>query len=125
MKALSIRQPWAWLIVNGYKTVENRPRSTEYRGQILLHASKTLDKDGYEYCSSILNIPTVDMFSRMSGGFVGLANIVDCVTSSQSPWFTGPVGWVMSDPQSIDFIPYRGQLGLFTVPDDILEGTKT
>ena len=40
MKALSIRQPWAWLIVNGYKDIENRTWSTDFRGRIYLHAGK-------------------------------------------------------------------------------------
>ena len=31
--ALSIRQPWAWLIVNGYKDIENRDWKTHYRGR--------------------------------------------------------------------------------------------
>jgi len=43
MKAILIRQPWAWLIVHGYKDVENRTWSTKYRGPILIHAGKTLD----------------------------------------------------------------------------------
>ncbi len=37
MKALSVRQPWAWLIVNGYKDVENRDWNTKLRGQIWIH----------------------------------------------------------------------------------------
>ncbi|WP_245839042.1 ASCH domain-containing protein [Yersinia kristensenii] len=39
MKALSIRQPWAWLIVNGYKDIENRTWNTKCRGPVLIHAS--------------------------------------------------------------------------------------
>lgn len=37
MKALSVRQPWAWLIVNGYKDIENRDWSTQQRGRIWIH----------------------------------------------------------------------------------------
>ncbi len=37
---LSIRQPWAWLIVNGYKDIENRTWSTRFRGKVLIHAGK-------------------------------------------------------------------------------------
>src|SRR5690606_6676859 len=54
MKALSIRQPWAWLIVNADrypdpKLIENRTWSTKIRGQILIHAGQTFDQDGYNY----------------------------------------------------------------------------
>ena len=41
MKAISIKQPWAWLIISGYKTVENRKWYTAHRGDILIHASKS------------------------------------------------------------------------------------
>jgi len=39
MKALSVRQPWAWLIVNAYKDIENRDWATKLRGRIWIHAS--------------------------------------------------------------------------------------
>lgn len=38
LKAISIRQPWAWLIVNGYKDVENRIWFANLRGRVLIHA---------------------------------------------------------------------------------------
>ncbi len=37
MKALSVRQPWGWLIVNGYKDIENRDWNTKLRGRIWIH----------------------------------------------------------------------------------------
>ena len=43
MKALSIRQPWAWLIVAGYKDVENRTWATDFRGRIYVHAGQRYD----------------------------------------------------------------------------------
>ena len=42
MKALSIRQPWAWLIVNGYKDIENRTWSTDFRGRVYVHAGRKI-----------------------------------------------------------------------------------
>ncbi|MCU1592441.1 MAG: 8, gp08 [Frankiales bacterium] len=38
MKALTVRQPWAWAIATGAKTVENRTRGTAYRGPLAIHA---------------------------------------------------------------------------------------
>jgi hypothetical protein len=49
MKALSIQQPWAWLIVNGYKDIENRSWFTKGRGKFLLHAGKKLDKESLQF----------------------------------------------------------------------------
>jgi hypothetical protein len=42
MRTLSIRQPWAWLIVNGHKPVENRDWATSFRGPVLIHAGLTM-----------------------------------------------------------------------------------
>lgn len=44
MRAISIMQPWAWLIVNGHKSIENRSWRCHVRGPILIHAGKKLDK---------------------------------------------------------------------------------
>jgi hypothetical protein len=46
--ALSIRQPWLWAILRAGKRVENRKWRTDYRGPILLHASKGCTKEEYE-----------------------------------------------------------------------------
>ena len=45
MKVLTIKQPWASLIVNGHKKYEFRSWKTKYRGKILIHAGKSLEKD--------------------------------------------------------------------------------
>lgn len=45
LKILSVKQPWATLIVTGHKKLETRSWSTEYRGQILIHASKKMDRE--------------------------------------------------------------------------------
>lgn len=44
LKALTIRQPWAWLVVNGYRDIENPKWATHHRGPLLIHAgSSTAD----------------------------------------------------------------------------------
>ena len=48
MKALSIRQPWATLILHGQKDIENRSWATRQRGQVLIHASKGMTRDEWE-----------------------------------------------------------------------------
>ena len=54
MKALSIRQPWAWLIVNGYKDIENRNWRTNFRGRVYVHAGKRPDWESLEYIEGIM-----------------------------------------------------------------------
>src|SRR5436189_5084024 len=69
MKALSVRQPWAWLIVNGYKDIENRDWATKRRGRIWIHAGlHKVTKPEYEQfledCrfNRIRNPPGIDEF---------------------------------------------------------------
>lgn len=44
MKVLTIKQPWATLIAEGLKEYEFRTWSTKYRGDILIHAGKSIDR---------------------------------------------------------------------------------
>ena len=48
LPALSIRQPWAWMILNAGKDIENRSWQTDYRGRFLIHAAKGMTQDEYE-----------------------------------------------------------------------------
>jgi len=127
MKALSIRQPWAWMILNAGKNIENRHWPTSVRGRILIHAGKGMTRNEYDdACNSFqirlrdsgLAIPSFETVAR--GGIVGSVEIVDCVTESESPWFFGRYGFVLRDPRPIPFKPWRGQLGFFDVQMDSL-----
>ncbi len=116
MKALSIKQPWAWLIVHGYKPVENRNWGTPFRGPLLIHASKTFDDDGYDWVRAVfLDVPLPDRSAFERGGIVGSARMIDCVTRFDSPWFFGQYGFIMQDATPCAFVPVRGQLGFFDV----------
>lgn len=124
MKALSIRQPWAWLIVNGYKDIENREWKTNFRGRFLVHAGWIFDQAGYEKIQSAteIRIPEPDEFDR--GGIVEAVDIIDCVTESDSPWFEGKYGFVLKNPAVLPFVQLRGQKGFFDVKDDFLQDSS-
>lgn len=126
MKALSIRQPWAWAILLAGKDVENRSWSTPVRGRVLIHASAHLrTREFDEDCSFITRIsgePVLSHYYMRFGGIVGSVEIVDCVVTSASPWFFGPWGFVLRDPRPLPFVPLRGQLGFFDVPDELVRG---
>ena len=47
MKVITIKQPWASLIVSGLKNIENRTWKTNFRGRVLIHAAKTPVKEGW------------------------------------------------------------------------------
>jgi hypothetical protein len=111
VRCLSVRQPWASLIVAGIKDVENRTWSTPHRGAILIHASQRPDLDA----DTRGRFTRAEIAALPRGGVVGLVTLVDCVTTSSSPWFDGPVGWLLRDAQTLPFYPCRGSLSLFDV----------
>lgn len=138
MKALSIKQPWCSLILHGGKDVENRKWATKHRGTILIHASKAMKRaewlDALTFASPMIYKKKFDAAARdglfsfeaqQRGGIVGAVDIVDCVTSSDSLWYMGAVGFVLANPRPLPFTPYLGKLGFFDVPDEIVAGLDT
>ena len=123
MPALSIRQPWAWLIVNGFKDVENREWHTPFRGRMLVHAGKQMTRPECERVAGQLatqgllppTFPPYESLRTHCGGIVGQARITDCVEQLDSPWFVGPYGFVLADAQPAPFWPVNGKLGFFDV----------
>lgn len=124
VRLLSIRQPWAWAIVQGGKDVENRSYPTRYRGTVLIHASKGCTRAEYEEaCESIAEIahltpPPLTGIER--GGIIGKAVIGACVANHPSPWFFGPWGFVLTDVQPVLFKPFKGGLGLVKMQASVL-----
>jgi len=126
---ISILQPYAWLIVHGHKDIENRAWSTPFRGRILIHAGKTYSRRTHDaYAAEMAEDFGLDLprFEDMPlGGIVGSATIVDCVREHASRWkVLGSWGFVLTDQRVHPFVPYRGQLGVFRVPDSVLAGDR-
>ena len=110
MKCISIKQPWAWLIVSGYKDIENRSWPTRFRGLVLIHAGNKHDGSPNEW-----DWPDIQRPDHLDyGGIVGEAKIVDCVRSHPSQWFDGEYGFVIRNARPLPFRACRGQLGFFT-----------
>lgn len=120
MKTLSIRQPWAWLIINGGKDIENRSWLTKYRGRLLVHASKGMTKLEYAFAASFaksigVTVPPAAELQR--GGVVGCVEVVDSVEQHSSPWYMpGNKAMVLRDPRALPFFSINGRLGLFDCP---------
>ncbi len=111
MKVLSIQQPWAWAILYAGKDIENRTWNTNVTGRILIHAGKKMDREGLDFLTSRGIVITEETFLR--GGIVGSVSIDGCVQNSDSKWFFGPYGFVLSNPEILPFKPCRGHLGFF------------
>lgn len=130
MKALSIRQPWASLIVLGLKDIENRTWATRQRGTVLVHASKGMTRTehedaidfalnaipqmkGHAFAGKTLGELGFAFDALPRGGIIGSVVIVDCVTYSESPWYVGEYGFVLRNPKPLPFTPLKGALGFF------------
>lgn len=127
--ALSVRQPWAWAIIFGGKDVENRSwqavnHGLTRRGRIALHASSGMTREEYVGAAAFMDEIGVKCPAAIAlprGGIVGSVEIVDVVKDSLSPWFFGPRGLVMANPEPCDFIPAKGALGFFNWRDRLTD----
>lgn len=126
MKALSFRQPWAELILQGRKTMDLRTYNTHYRGGLAVHASQTVEAEMCrEHGLSSNNLDT--------GGVVGTVELLDVIPLDEVAynkhldahlagrrWREGLYGWVLAHPQRLpEFIPARGRTNLFNIDLDL------
>lgn len=142
---LSVRQPWAWLIirpdltnpveraaayaVGEIKDIENRdwriPSTMTLPQRVLVHASKGVTKDEWRdawdwvrhVCPAAWEAGKRNILlgTIPRGGIVGSVEIVDCVARSDSRWFCGEYGFVLRDAQPLPFYPCKGQLKFFKI----------
>lgn len=133
MRAISIRQPWAWLIIHAGKDIENRDWSTNFRGRVLVHAAKGMTRAEWEDGIDTAQHAGVSLDVLRNGckfdqlkrsGIIGAVDIVDCVQDSESPWFFGKHGFVLRNPAPVPFTPWKGQLGFFDVPLSAIEAAS-
>jgi len=111
MKVLSVREPWASLIIEGKKPIELRTWKTRYRGRIMIHRS---GKDG---------------------GIVGMAELVDIFEikskdqfhslrdkhKAPHAFYKGKIyAWVLKNAKPMKFLPCKGRLGLWALPEDMV-----
>jgi hypothetical protein len=129
MKALSIRQPWAELILQGRKTIELRTWQTSHRGLLAIHASQTVSD---EPCDAY----NLDPAGLPRGALVGTVILADIISLDEHSWealrgghlssgaFTEPIfGWRLENPQRLPQpIPMVGRMSLFHVPDEAALG---
>jgi len=130
MKVLTIREPWASLIVNGYKEYEFRSWKTNYRGKILIHAGLKLDtKDIKRFKKYNLEY--------QKGVIIGEADLVDCILVDRKfkrnlrkinpivykrSNYDETYAWKLENIKKYDkVIPATGRLGLWNYYGDVIE----
>lgn len=127
--ALSVKQPWAALLVAGIKAVEIRTWPTKRRGRVLIHASKAADTrpEGWE----LVTTPELRELAALRGGMIGEGELVECVRYATAEafaaataghrnapeWFrpAGLYGFVFQNLRPIAYHAYPGKTMFFTV----------
>ncbi|MGE3805406.1 MAG: ASCH domain-containing protein [Gemmataceae bacterium] len=128
---LSIKQPWATLLVHGLKTIEVRSWATRRRGNVLVHAARLPDRrpQGWEKLPKRLRGE-----ANQVGGIVGAGNLVDCKSYrdrrsfgadrrrhhlNDPDWFEEPglFGFVFEDLNVRPFCPCIGAVRFFTIEE--------
>lgn len=111
MKALTVRQPWASLIIEGHKDVENRSWPTGYRGDLFIHAAGAKVDEATEDIWGLL-----DSYAPL-GVILGVVDLVDCRRDHPSGWATADAWhWVLQNPRPCRPLPAKGNSGLWTPP---------
>lgn len=135
IKALSLKQPYAWLIANGYLLVDDRTWSTGFRGRILIHASKGIYETYYDFLVNNTDIPLPSKDKLGYGGIVGIAKLVLCaraeeipttLTREQRAHFSGVphdgFGFLFEGAKPLPLMPCPGKLGIFEIDMDAMLG---
>jgi hypothetical protein len=128
--ALSLKQPWATLLVHGLKSIEVRRWSTPRRGRVLIHAARIPDNrpEAWRHVPRELREQ-----AEVVQGIIGSAEIVDCLVYrspeafvadaalhlNDAAWFQPPVlyGFRFTDPKPLPFRKYLGWMRFFPVDE--------
>lgn len=127
MKVISIKEPFASLIMLGIKKIETRSWKTNYRGEIYIHASLSNSKIDEERKEKLFKLlPSNYKFNN--GYIICKANLIDCIYMDESyikkikkdkinflcgHFEVGRYAWVLDNIEIIDKIPAKGKLGIW------------
>lgn len=117
MKALSVKDPWAWLICSNIKDVENRTWKTNYQGRIYIHVPAVMDRNW----TDIYPVQAVYLIPRFRNkgvysAIIGEVSIIDCIKNSDSIWAQDKCWhWLLKDAVLYDepILNVKGKLGLW------------
>ena len=124
MKVLTIREPWASLIINDYKKYEFRSWKTNYRGKILIHTSQKIEKE-------MLSRFKDYKLNCIGGSIIGEAELTDCILVDENfnqnlrkidnivygrSNHVEKYAWKLENVKKYDEpIPMKGKLGLWNI----------
>ncbi|PYT71662.1 MAG: hypothetical protein DMG39_12435 [Acidobacteria bacterium] len=124
MKALTIRQPWAELILRGRKPFELRTWRTKYRGPLVIHAAAKVDA----WDARHFGLNPEKLITSAFVGFVILSDVRPYTREDARllkkrragyGWFPHNLSWVLKKPRRMSPVKAKGQLSLFDVPKGV------
>jgi hypothetical protein len=126
--ALSVKQPWATLLVYGLKTIEIRRWPTQRRGRVLIHAGCVPDSQDWAWQQLP---PQLRQAARLVGGIVGTGELTGCIAyrnaatfaadeakhRNHPTWFQPPVlyGFTFQNVAPLEFRRYPGWVRFFRI----------
>lgn len=111
LRVLTLRQPFGWAIFHAGKDMENRNWPAFVRGTVAIHVPSELPRGYFDNAAAFirgvlrsqatrgLRVPPVNKLPK--GAVIGLVDIVDTVSESQSPWFEGPLAFSLANPRPL------------------------
>ena len=134
-RALSVRQPWAWALLYGGKTIENRKWPTRHRGRIWIHAPERENRDAIEEAVHLVtqslkcnDRQAIEHYREHAqrGAILGSMTLTGCRRLAEldlsdplrsNPWADGPWLWLVTEPIALDHPwPTPGRLRLWMPP---------
>lgn len=122
-RALTVHAPWAWAIVAGLKTVENRKQPIRYRGRLYIHVGLKESEAASAWMQSYLAHHAPGFADNpgwaLRGGIIGHVDVIGCdVDSTADPFeIPGHYFWRLANPTIIPYERCRGAQGMWRIGD--------
>lgn len=133
MRTLSLRPWWAWAVMFGGKTIENRTWSTDHRGPLAVHASASragLDEDR----EAVARLTGLDLPDEIDfGAVIGAVDLLAIFPASEFDRMSAPHArwcfrdnflWAFADPRPCVPLDVKGKLRLWEFPAEQLRPMK-
>ena len=131
MKCLSLRPVWAWAVIFGGKTIENRTWKTDYRGPLAIHASGSM-QGADDAAAEVTRICGTEVpYTLDCGAVIGVVDLADCLDAAaplkraDARWASrGCYHWVLRNPRPCRPFDVKGKLRLWDIPSTRIKLTS-
>ncbi|MGV9536576.1 ASCH domain-containing protein [Streptosporangium sandarakinum] len=122
MRAITVKQPWAWAITHGGKDIENRTWNTLHRGPLAIHAGARWD--GEDAVARVFELTGAYVLKTTTSAVVAVVDLIDVCEVDDCQCGTWAIRfqrhWKLANPRPLaEPVPCRGRLGLWSLPEDV------